>query len=187
MEITGADEIVLFERTTFLKVTSVQSELGEENPHEDRFEKLSSIIKTFKASISCVSPSIIFSFQDKFTPTTIFSPERPLLFPSRHFLLNHYRTSLLTRPRSRTYTNESTSSHQFLELYIKTPRFNLIITLLTNNTYALVVLPPGEVEMHCARLNLFDAREQFSKLDGWDDKRASRSPPWSGGVSVRAT
>lgn len=54
MEVTGADEVVLFERTTFLKVMSVQSEVGEENPHEDRFERLSSIIKIFKASISCV-------------------------------------------------------------------------------------------------------------------------------------
>ena len=72
--------------------------------------------------------------------------------------------------KNRTFTNTSTSSHQFGEFYIKTTRFNLVIALLTTNTYALVVLPPGEAEMQCTRLNLFDARAQFAKLDGWDDK-----------------
>ena len=52
--ITEAEEIILFERTTFLTVTSVKSEIGERNPYEDRFERLSNIIKTFKSSISSV-------------------------------------------------------------------------------------------------------------------------------------
>ena len=52
MGITEAEEIILFERTTFLTVTSVRSEVGERNPCEDRFERLSNIVKTFKSSIS---------------------------------------------------------------------------------------------------------------------------------------
>ncbi|KAI9803918.1 MAG: hypothetical protein M1825_001798 [Sarcosagium campestre] len=48
----NAEEIVLFERTTFLVVTSVTSEIGAMNPTKDRFERLSSIIKTFKQSLS---------------------------------------------------------------------------------------------------------------------------------------
>ena len=68
MEITGADEIILFERQTFLKVTSVQSELGEENPYEDRFERLSHIIRAFKSSISCVSLPNRFPFKMSLSP-----------------------------------------------------------------------------------------------------------------------
>ncbi|CAF9916825.1 MAG: GTP-binding protein gtr1 [Heterodermia speciosa] len=119
--ITEAEEIILFERTTFLTVTSVKSEIGERNPYEDRFERLSNIIKTFKSSIS-------------------------------------------------TFTGSSTSSHQFGELYIKTTRFNLIVAMLTTNTYALIVLPPGEVELQCTRLNLFIARDQFVQLAGFSDE-----------------
>ncbi|KAI9822401.1 MAG: GTP-binding protein gtr1 [Pycnora praestabilis] len=48
----SAEEIVLFERTTFLVVTSVTNKMGELNPAKDRFERLSNIIKTFKHSIS---------------------------------------------------------------------------------------------------------------------------------------
>lgn len=48
---TRAEEIVLFERATFLKVTAVTSEIGDENPYSDRFERLSNLIKTFKHSL----------------------------------------------------------------------------------------------------------------------------------------
>ena len=48
---TEAEEIVLFERVTFLTVTSVTSKVGEQNPYFDRYERLSNIIKTFKHSL----------------------------------------------------------------------------------------------------------------------------------------
>ena len=48
---TRAEEIVLFERATFLKVINVTTSLGEENPYADRFERLSNLIKTFKHSL----------------------------------------------------------------------------------------------------------------------------------------
>ncbi|KAI9830330.1 MAG: hypothetical protein M1819_005711 [Sarea resinae] len=47
-----AEEIILFERTTFLVVTSVTGPIGAQNPCQDRFERLSTIIKTFKQSLS---------------------------------------------------------------------------------------------------------------------------------------
>lgn len=51
-DVTNAEEIVLFESTTFLTVTSVTSDLGATNPHPDRFEKLSNVIKTFKQTLA---------------------------------------------------------------------------------------------------------------------------------------
>ena len=47
-----AEEVVLFERTTFLTVMSVQTERGQKNPYLDRHERLSNIIKTFKHSMA---------------------------------------------------------------------------------------------------------------------------------------
>ena len=49
---TDAEEIVLFERVTFLTVTSVTSKFGHRNPYNNRYEQLSNIIKTFKNSLS---------------------------------------------------------------------------------------------------------------------------------------
>ena len=49
---TNAEEVVLFESVTFLTITSVTSEIGLKNPYQDRFERLSNIIKTFKNSLS---------------------------------------------------------------------------------------------------------------------------------------
>ena len=71
-----------------------------------------------------------------------------------------------TSKSQRNFSNSSTSSHQFIEFTIKTPRFNLIIARLTTNTYVLIVLPPGEAELECTRLNVLSAKDEFSQLDG---------------------
>ena len=48
---TQAEEVILFERATFLKVISVTSEEGERNPYPDRMEKISNFVKSFKHSL----------------------------------------------------------------------------------------------------------------------------------------
>ncbi|KAL8767909.1 MAG: hypothetical protein Q9209_005696 [Squamulea sp. 1 TL-2023] len=60
---------------------------------------------------------------------------------------------------------ESNSSHQFDSFTIKTRIFNLIINRLTYNTYVLVVLPPGEAELQCARLNILSAKDEFARIE----------------------
>ena len=54
-EAIEAEEAVLFEKTTFLTVMSVQTERGRNNPYLDRHERLSNIIKTFKHSMALVN------------------------------------------------------------------------------------------------------------------------------------
>ncbi|KIX92522.1 uncharacterized protein Z520_11842 [Fonsecaea multimorphosa CBS 102226] len=43
-----AEEIVLFERSTFLTVTNVVTQNGEDNPNVDRHERISNIMKSYK-------------------------------------------------------------------------------------------------------------------------------------------
>lgn len=47
-----AEEVLLFERSSFLVVSSWWSGIGGDNPTTDRFERLSNIIKNFKQSTS---------------------------------------------------------------------------------------------------------------------------------------
>lgn len=47
-----AEEVLLFERASFLVVSSWCSTVGRQNPTTDRFERLSNIIKNFKQSTS---------------------------------------------------------------------------------------------------------------------------------------
>lgn len=47
-----AEEVLLFERSSFLVVSSWYSDIGAENPTTDRFERLSNIIKNFKQTTS---------------------------------------------------------------------------------------------------------------------------------------
>ena len=112
---TRAEEVVLFERATFLKVVNVTTEVGYENPYSDRFERLSNLIKTFKHSLQ-------------------------------------------------VYTGQG-ASHPFGEFTISCPRFNLVLSRLTPNTYVLVVLPPGELDLVNTRLNVMGVRDGLTELD----------------------
>lgn len=47
-----AEEILLFERTSFLAVSSWTSDEGHRNPTEDRLERMSNIMKHFKQTVS---------------------------------------------------------------------------------------------------------------------------------------
>ena len=51
-EAIEAEEVILFERTTFLAVMSVTTATGSQNPYRDRFERLSNVLKAFKHSVS---------------------------------------------------------------------------------------------------------------------------------------
>lgn len=81
---------------------------------------------------------------------------------------------------NRKYTHSSTASHPFTEIAIKAPRFNLILARLTNNTYVLVILPPGDLEIELSRFNIMAAKDRFVELDimGWaagDTERLERN------------
>lgn len=51
-KIIEAEEVLLFERSSFLVVSSWTSKVGAMNPTTDRFERLSNIIKNFKQGTS---------------------------------------------------------------------------------------------------------------------------------------
>ncbi|KAI5857513.1 Gtr1/RagA G protein conserved region-domain-containing protein [Tricharina praecox] len=77
-ELAEAEEVILFERTTFLVISHV-TRAQEPNPYPDRFEKISNIVKQFKQSCTKMASNFIafelrahtFSaFIDVLTPNT---------------------------------------------------------------------------------------------------------------------
>jgi Ras-related GTP-binding protein A/B len=134
-----AEEIVLFERSTFLTVTSVVNKTkpppkskapvsysppsdspptneilpdDDGNPNFDRHERISNILKTYKHTIA-------------------------------------------------RNTSNTPASAGFILLKLQTAQFNLFLARFTDNTYVLVVVPPGEAAFNCAVLNTLLARESF--------------------------
>jgi Ras-related GTP-binding protein A/B len=53
-EVIDARELILYERTTCLMVTHVTRGMEHSNPYTDRFERISSILKTHKQSMAYV-------------------------------------------------------------------------------------------------------------------------------------
>jgi Ras-related GTP-binding protein A/B len=137
-----AEEIVLFERSTFLTVTSVVNKTkpsskektpastspqsnhesnddpssdDNDNPNFDRHERISNILKTYKHTIA-------------------------------------------------RNTSNTPAAAGFVLLKLQTAQFNLFLARFTDNTYVFVVVPPGEAAFNCAVLNTLMARESFESV-----------------------
>ncbi|KAI8075628.1 Gtr1/RagA G protein conserved region-domain-containing protein [Thamnidium elegans] len=105
--ICDADEVVLFERTTFLVIATAAT-----IPHQDhhRFEKISNIIKQFNLGCS----------------------------------------------RSQT---------RFKSMEIRGSSFTAFIDVLTNNTYAMIVMSDPNIQSAATLLNIAAAKKHFEKLE----------------------
>lgn len=75
-EVIDARELILYERTTCLMVTHVTRGTEASNPFTDRFERISSILKTHKQSMAyviqlCKRVSVLTVLQQTHGPTTL--------------------------------------------------------------------------------------------------------------------
>jgi Ras-related GTP-binding protein A/B len=59
-EVIDARELILYERTTCLTVAHVTRKTEEPNPFTDRFERISSILKTHKQSMAYVQHTLLY-------------------------------------------------------------------------------------------------------------------------------
>ena len=115
-QLLDARELILYERTTCLVVTHITRGSEGRNPYTDRFERISSILKTHKHSMA-------------------------------------------------KHTGTMASEVSFAEMQIKTGRFMVFITRLTENTNLAVVMPSDEAAFNAARVNVQLARREFAYLD----------------------
>ncbi|KAI9306015.1 Gtr1/RagA G protein conserved region-domain-containing protein [Cunninghamella echinulata] len=106
--ICDADEVVLFERTTFLVIANAAT-IKHQDLH--RFEKISNIIKQFNLGCS----------------------------------------------RSQT---------RFKSMEIRGSSFTAFIDVLTNNTYAMIIMSDPHIQSAATLLNIAAAKKHFEKLEG---------------------
>lgn len=81
-EVIDARELILYERTTCLTVAHVTRKTEEPNPFTDRFERISSILKTHKQSMAYVHHTLLYPMKTDtnflLTPSTGGIPISPL-------------------------------------------------------------------------------------------------------------
>lgn len=138
-----AEEIVLFERSTFLTVTSV---VNESQPPASKGK----------------SPASSPGSDD--TPTNEMHPPEAVANPN---LDRHERISNILKTYKHTIarnTCNNAAAANFVLLKLQTAQFNLFLARFTDNTYIFVVVPPGEAAFNCAVLNTLFAREAFENV-----------------------
>lgn len=153
MLVSGADEVVLFERATFLVIAHHTDVV-----HKDmnRFEKISNIVKQFKLSVSKTSHEF-----------------RGMMVRLDDLLRNRFRAwwSMLKTG----YTLKLTCCWFDDDRYhsrclwcsvwkVKNSKFTAFISDFTSNTYIMVVTTSPLVEKATTELNINAARKHFERL-----------------------
>jgi len=119
-QIIDADEVLLFERATFLVVSHAQRKTHRD-PH--RFEKVSNIVKQFKLSCRCEPTYCYFqhsNFNSFYNNNMIYM-----------ILLFKYCFELFCR---------SKLAAQFQSMEVRNSQFAAFIDVFTPNTYVMVII-----------------------------------------------
>jgi Ras-related GTP-binding protein A/B len=84
--------------------------------------------------------------------------------PDRHERISNIMKSFKHTVAKETHTTAASAG--FVMSKIQTLSFNCFLARFTENTYIMVVLPPGEAEFNCGVLNTMMAKESFQRGTG---------------------
>jgi Ras-related GTP-binding protein A/B len=157
-ELVSAEEVVLFERTTFLVVSHVSQPFQGEILDPQRFEKVSSIIKSFKLSCGCTSP------------LKLTSDGRKL---NSEFMSFELRTGAFS-----AFIDRLTPTTQIM-IVIADPTIGIFPF---DGLWILIV-----IESAATLMNLSVARKHFEKLEKWEPLESTEKSKRNGiGVKGKA-
>lgn len=142
----NARELILYERTTCLMVTHISQGLEKGNPFLDRFERISSILKTHNNSL--------LRHQTGSLPD-----------PMSLSGMDPIRSSAGGIPAGGAGPGPGTANTNLGELHIKTGRFSFFIVRLTENANLATAIPPSEQAFNIARASILEAQPKFAVLD----------------------
>ena len=137
-EIMEADEVLLFEKSTFLIIAHAQR-----TDHRDihRFEKISNIIKQFK--LSCIKLAAQFTVSVlHFENYTCSTTQSKTWFLTIYFFFYNL---------------------QYME--VRNSKFSAFLDAFTNHTYLCVVMPQSTFSTRLLKINIKAAKKHFEGLE----------------------
>ena len=141
------EEILLFEAATWLNVLAITTPLGKGNPELGRSERISAVVRGFrKGGIAALGSGSPYSS----SPTDAMDDLR----------MGGGGAAL--------------QKGNFDSLQLKTPKFNLRMGRLTDDSYVVIIFGPGEGEMGCAGINLGVGRGVTEEIEGSAGRRRER-------------
>lgn len=167
-ETCEAEEVVIFERTTFLviaKSTSPSTKTSTNTPTTPlryEYEEEEQGLEGFRDTSSHPSSTSKTPLGSGFIQpcsTTPFSPHHststldPERFEKVSELIKNFKLSCAKLPQS-----------EFAAVELKAPNFSAYIDSLTSNTYIMILVKNTEVQLASVKLNVQLARDHFEKL-----------------------
>lgn len=146
------EELLLFEAATWLNVLTITTPSGAQNPEPGRSERISAVVRGFRKG-GALSPD---ADGDSSSPASS-SPPHPG-----------------DGTDDMRMGSTGLQKGNFTSLQLKTPKFNLRIGRLTDNSYVMIVFGAGEGEMGSAGVDLGVGRSVIEEVEGSAARRRER-------------
>lgn len=157
--ICDADEVVLFERATFLVIAQTQ---GEDVTIEEDDGKVPESIPT---SVTTGRPSAVgdedLGLEDPVQPNF---GDQPLVYRKRQMHFDPHRYEKISNIVKQFKLSCGKAQSQFQGMEVRNSRFRAVIDAFTANTYVMVIVSNPEVQTKATEMNIFNARQTFEKF-----------------------
>lgn len=157
--ICDADEVVLFERATFLVIAQAQ---GEELTNESESGKVPESIPTsVTTGRNLTASEEDLGLEDPAQPNV---GDAPMLQAKREMRFDPHRYEKISNIVKQFKLSCGKAQSQFQGMEVRNSRFRAVIDAFTANTYVMVIVSNPEVQTKATEMNIHNAKHHFEKF-----------------------
>ena len=156
--ICDADEVVLFERATFLVIAQAQ---GEDMPAEGDGKVPTSIPTSVTTGRSASAGEDDLGSED---PTQPVFGDQAMVHRKRQMHFDPHRYEKISNIVKQFKLSCGKAQSQFQGMEVRNSRFRAVIDAFTANTYVMVIVSNPEVQTKATEMNIHNAKHHFEKF-----------------------
>ena len=164
--ICDADEVVLFERATFLVIAQAQGE-DAAAPQDTDVGKVPESIPTSVTTGRGPAPlggDEDLGSEDPTQPTSAVDNNQVTGYRKRHVHFDPHRYEKISNIVKQFKLSCGKAQSQFQGMEVRNSRFRAVIDAFTANTYVMVIVSNPEVQTKATEMNIHNAKHHFEKF-----------------------
>lgn len=151
-----ADEVVLFERATFLVIAQAQG--------DDAVEEDGTVPTSIPTSVTTGRPSTGEDDLGSEDPTQPVSADQAIVHRKRQMHFDPHRYEKISNIVKQFKLSCGKAQSQFQGMEVRNSRFRAVIDAFTANTYVMVIVSNPEVQTKATEMNIHNAKHHFEKF-----------------------
>lgn len=155
--ICDADEVVLFERATFLVIAQAQGE-------DAVLEQDGKVPTSIPTSVTTGRPSTGEDDLGSEDPTQSIMADQAIVHRKRQMHFDPHRYEKISNIVKQFKLSCGKAQSQFQGMEVRNSRFRAVIDAFTANTYVMVIVSNPEVQTKATEMNIHNAKHHFEKF-----------------------